>query len=102
MNRANRVRQLSNDITWLQTTLKENVDDVRAGDGAAVVVLNTLAHDAGYKALDEYVDAAAAQLTAEDRAGLDKIFGSIGVMAHPVLMIGEAFQGGQARADLQE
>jgi uncharacterized membrane-anchored protein YhcB (DUF1043 family) len=73
VNRANRVRQLAQDISQIQSQLKADVEDARAHDAAAIEILNTIAHDAGYKTLDEYVDAAADQLSAEDKAAFDQM-----------------------------
>ncbi|KIM35087.1 hypothetical protein M413DRAFT_32796 [Hebeloma cylindrosporum] len=72
-NRANRVRQLCLDISHFQTQMKEDVEDAHASDEAAIKILDIIAHDAGYKTLDEYVAAAATQLSAEDRAAFDKM-----------------------------
>ena len=71
--RANRVRQLAQDISHIQSQLKADVEDARASDKAAIEMLNTIAHNAGYKTLDEYIDAAAKQLSAEDREAFDKM-----------------------------
>jgi hypothetical protein len=70
---ANRVRQLAQDISQIQAQLRADVEDARASDKAAIEMLNTIAHNAGYKTLDEYIDAAAKQLSPEDRAAFDKM-----------------------------
>jgi hypothetical protein len=71
--RANRVRQLAQDISQIQSQLKADVEDARASDKAAIEMLNTISRNAGYKTLDEYIDAAAKQLSDEDKAAFDKM-----------------------------
>jgi hypothetical protein len=71
--RANRVRQLAQDIAQIQSQLKADVEDARASDKAAIEMLNTIARNAGYNTLDEYIDTAAKQLSPEDRAAFDKM-----------------------------
>ncbi|KIM35077.1 hypothetical protein M413DRAFT_432905 [Hebeloma cylindrosporum] len=71
--RANRVRQLAQDIAQIQSQIKADVEDARANDAAAIDILNTIATNAGYKTLDEYVKDAADQLSEEDRAAFDKM-----------------------------
>jgi hypothetical protein len=53
--------------------MKEDVDDAHASDQAALTMLDTIAHNAGYRTLDEYVAEAANQLSPDDRAAFDKM-----------------------------
>ncbi|KIM35083.1 hypothetical protein M413DRAFT_32792 [Hebeloma cylindrosporum] len=71
--RANRVRQLSQDISHVQAQLKADVEDARASDQAAFAMLNTIATNAGYKTLDAYIEASQDQLSEEDRAAFDRM-----------------------------
>ncbi|KIM35368.1 hypothetical protein M413DRAFT_431011 [Hebeloma cylindrosporum] len=71
--RANRVHQLAQDISHVQTQLKAHVDDARASDQAAFEMLNTISSNAGYKTLDDYIEASQAQLSEEDRAAFNKM-----------------------------
>ena len=66
-NRAKRVDQLASDIAQLQTQVKEAVEDARTQDSRAIVILDKIAKQRGYKTLDEYIADAEKQLSEEDR-----------------------------------
>jgi hypothetical protein len=67
INRANRVTQLADNIGAFQQLIQETADDIQFNDERAAKVLDTIWKNAGYKTLDEYIEAALAQLSAEDR-----------------------------------
>ncbi|PFH45685.1 hypothetical protein AMATHDRAFT_8815 [Amanita thiersii Skay4041] len=66
-NRANRVTQLSGDITHLQTEIEQNIKDAEAHDKQALEVLDKFAKKKGYNTLDEFLKNAEKQLTDDDR-----------------------------------
>ena len=71
--RTNRINELSKDIAYIQWDLKVEVENARANDEVAIENLNKIAHDAGYKSLDEYIEGGAKQLSAEDKAAFDQM-----------------------------
>ncbi|KIM35075.1 hypothetical protein M413DRAFT_369498 [Hebeloma cylindrosporum] len=100
-NRANRVRQLSNDIAGLQEELLHNAENVRLSDAAAFDLLNVLSAEAGFMKLGDYAGEAVNQLTAEERARFNETFGELGAPFNPILLIVDGIQGSHARTMLQ-
>ncbi|KIM35076.1 hypothetical protein M413DRAFT_449903 [Hebeloma cylindrosporum] len=96
VNRANRVRQLAQDIAGIQAALRESVEDARIRDADAVYALNLLSEEAGFRKLDDYVTVAN-QLTVNVEGKLEEF----GPPVNPIMLIAEGIQGAHSRTMLQ-
>ena len=91
--RTNRINELSKDIAYIHWDLQAEVENARASDKTAITNLNMIAHDGGYKTLDEYIEAGSKQLSPEDKTAFDQIKTDLEELDEDMNILHKVFRG---------